>query len=271
LLPEVYGKSTEINCEIYRQHRLAEDILQFAISKKLADPVSFLKATFTPEFKPEKLADLALPGGLQVEKINLDFFHQFSHYISQKLGTVSPKMVGVYNTVVKNLKSFEDFRKRKIEFNDIDFNFYEDFKYYFIHEHIHHRHKYPTKGLKLSTAEKTIKQLRIFLRNRIQKGIIHPINLTEFRTIDEESDAIYLATTEVLKIHRLNLTSFPELEQSRDLFLLGCLSGLRFSDYSDIRPEDIKKGAIYKKQQKVKPLGGNTLKTNCCRNIRFKI
>lgn len=41
-----------------------------------------------------------------------------------------------------------------------------------------------------------------------------------------------------------------ELEQHRDLFVLGCYTGLRFSDFSMIRTEDIRNNMLYKKQEK---------------------
>jgi len=34
------------------------------------------------------------------------------------------------------------------------------------------------------------------------------------------------------------------------MFVLGCYTGLRFSDFSAIRPEDIRRGMLYKKQGK---------------------
>ena len=40
----------------------------------------------------------------------------------------------------------------------------------------------------------------------------------------------------------------PELARFRDMFVLGCHTGLRFSDYNSIRPEDIRNGNLYKKQ-----------------------
>src|SRR5438128_2088232 len=45
-LPETYGKADDLNKELQRQIRLVEDIISFAISKDIADPVQFAKATF---------------------------------------------------------------------------------------------------------------------------------------------------------------------------------------------------------------------------------
>ena len=40
-------------------------------------------------------------------------------------------------------------------------------------------------------------------------------------------------------LHRFDLSATPHLDRARDLFLVGCWTGLRFSDFSQIRPENI--------------------------------
>ncbi len=39
-------------------------------------------------------------------------------------------------------------------------------------------------------------------------------------------------------------------EKYRDLFVLGCLTGFRFSDYSNIKPEEVRGGMLYVNQTK---------------------
>lgn len=50
----------------------------------------------------------------------------------------------------------------------------------------------------------------------------------------------------------MDLTCFPELIQSRNDFVLGCLTGLRFSDFQSLERVDWRGGRLYKKQQKSK-------------------
>lgn len=47
-----------------------------------------------------------------------------------------------------------------------------------------------------------------------------------------------------------NLSAFPFLEKYRDLLVFGCLTGLRFSDFSTIKSEDVRDKRLYKKQKK---------------------
>lgn len=246
-LPPEYGDAKSLNEEVYRMFGAAEKIIEFAISNKLPDPVAFVKKTFNPAFDISDLQSLKPKDSIVV---NMDFFSQMDDYIKSKTRQVSPKMINVFNNMRDTLKYFEKFRKKPISFDNIDYNFYEEFVEYMLYDHIHRRRKEVVKGFKLSTTGRNIKQLRIFLKNRMRKKIIPFIDLTDFKILDEECDAIYLAPEEINKIYTLDLSKKPWLQKYRDLLVLGCLTGLRFSDYSQIRPEDIRNGAIYKKQRK---------------------
>jgi integrase len=65
-----------------------------------------------------------------------------------------------------------------------------------------------------------------------------------FLAAKEKSDSIYLSEKEVLEIEAIDLSGNPRLDRVRDLFLVGCYTGLRYSDYSILRPEHINDGFI---------------------------
>ncbi len=92
--------------------------------------------------------------------------------------------------------------------------------------------------------------MRIFVRDRIKRKIIPHIDLTDYKIPEEESDAIYLSNEEIEMIYRVNLSKKPELIPYRNLFVLECLTALRFSDFSALRPEDLQQDMLYKKQEK---------------------
>ncbi|WP_445956929.1 site-specific integrase [Yeosuana sp.] len=60
-----------------------------------------------------------------------------------------------------------------------------------------------------------------------------------FKTLREEADNVYLSIDELQKIEKIDLKASPKLEKVRDLFLIGCYTGLRFSDFTQINPENI--------------------------------
>lgn len=69
-----------------------------------------------------------------------------------------------------------------------------------------------------------------------------------FKIVEEEADAIYLTPEEINTILTLDLSEKPHLCKYRDLLVFGCLTGLRFSDFSIIRSEDVRNRMLYKKQ-----------------------
>ena len=90
-------------------------------------------------------------------------------------------------------------------------------------------------GLKLNTIGKAIKHLRGFIKDRVKRKIIAPIDLTDFKIPEEECDAIYLSHQEIATFYQTDLTTHTHLIEYRDLFVLGCLTGLRFSDFSTLK------------------------------------
>jgi len=171
-------------------------------------------------------------------------------YIRTKTRKVSRGMIRIYNVVKERLLAFQKYRKKSITFDSFDFNFYEDLVNYLTYEHTQRGRKVVLRGLKRNSVGTTIKQLRIFLRDRTRRKIIPAIDLTDFNILDEEADAIYLTVAGIRALYQVDLSSHPGWRRFRDMFVLGCFTGLRFSDYSGIKPEDIRKGMLYKKQSK---------------------
>lgn len=247
-LPASFGNAGLLNKQLQDNVRIAEDILTFAVQRKMADPMTFLKKSFKPNFDLSKLAEKAKE--VSSPKVNLDVFFQIDDYVKSKTKQVTPNMLNVYRNMKDTLKAFEIYRKKKISFESFDVQFYEEFVDYMMYEHFLRRRKKLIKGFRISTVGKTIKQLRIFLRNRIRRGIILPINLEEYKILDEETDAVYLTNDEITRIYQTDLSNQPALSKFRNLFIFGCLTGLRFSDFSTIKSEDVRNRMLYKKQNK---------------------
>ena len=71
-----------------------------------------------------------------------------------------------------------------------------------------------------------------------------------FKNVSEESQAVALSEDELDTLASFDFSHSPRLERTRDLFLVGCWTGLRFSDFTRIREENIKDGMITIQQQK---------------------
>jgi integrase len=262
-LPEKFGQADEINFELKRMMRTVEDLIVYGTKKDVPHIGQFVKKTFTPDFKISisQKVNLTDKGAL----INVSLYDQIDEYIKSKEKKVCKDMPRIYRNMKDHLKAFEEFRRKPITFDTLDLNFYEEFVDFLMFDYVQRRGKDGVVGLKVNTIGKTIKQFRTFLRNRMRKRIIAPIDMDGWTILEEEVDAVYLSMDEINLIYNLDLSNYPHLVNYRNDFVLGCLTGLRFSDFSELMKDDVRKDMLYKKQNKsehwvVLPLRDEALK-----------
>jgi integrase len=254
-LPGEFGNHDKLNDEIDRQNKLICDLIKLAKRQGIAELGSYVKERFSPTLKLNQLAieDFNLKSTYvpKIKKKKEGFFNQLDDYIKSKEKKVQPATLQVYSSMSNHFEAFEKYSKEKITFTSFNYQLYEDFVDFLTFTYEHPRKKKnPVYGLRVNTIGKTIKQFRIFIKDRVKRRIIPAIDLTDYKIPEEESDAIYLTNEEIGKIYHLDLSEHPELIPYRDLFVLGCLTGLRFSDFSALEPEDLQQDMLYKKQEK---------------------
>ena len=249
-LPERFGNASELNKELKRMFRVAEDIVEFAAKRKMKEPASFAKSVFTPTFSGDDLTQVGRKLDGQDVRINKDIYFQFQNYIDSKIDSVCKDMPRIYRNVVHHLKAFEEYKGIKLTFELLDLTFYEEFVSFLSYTYVQDRRKKKIVGLKANTVGKTIRQLRTFLKNRALKKIIGPIDMEGWDIWEDEVDAVYLNLDEIEAIRTMDLHKYPHLEPYRDDLVLACLTGLRFSDFSSLVKSDVRGELLYKKQQK---------------------
>jgi site-specific recombinase XerD len=218
-------------------------------------PLEFVKTTFRPGmeetgYSRKKLSDDFISKQTGKDITSLGFFDQLDEYIISRERRVTPVMLRIYRNMKTHLQEFEIYRKRAITFDQLDLTFYEQFVEFLIHDYVQKRRKVLRTGLRINTIGKTIKEFRNFLRDRARRKIITPVDMDGWKVLEEEIDAIYLTNAEIKQIKETDLSQHPYLERYRDDLVLGCLTGLRFSDLSTVRPEDIRDSMLHVKQQK---------------------
>ena len=118
-------------------------------------------------------------------------------------------------------------------FDDIDYAFCESFIEWMS----------DTKGFCANTRGSHIKFLKAAM-NEAYKNKLHQNE--DFRTFRKEVaqvDTVYLTNEEVTKIAELPLCGTHAV--ARDVFVVGCHTGMRFSDYSRLSMEHISDGVIH--------------------------
>lgn len=98
------------------------------------------------------------------------------------------------------------------------------------------------KNYKQNTIGKTINTLKFVMRTAYKEKL-HQNEIfkdEDFKGVTEDVDNIYLTLEELHSLYNLDLSKDKVKERARDLFLMGCYTAQRFSDYSRYRPEHIK-------------------------------
>ena len=129
----------------------------------------------------------------------------------------------------------------KLDFQNIDLTFYNDFLSWL-----------QSQNYRTNYIGRQFKNLKAVLHEAEAKGfaINAAIKTKYFANLAEEVDAIYLNEHELAEIKNIDLTNDPTLDKVRDLFLIGCHTGQRYSDWHKITPQNIKNGFIEFVQQK---------------------
>ena len=154
----------------------------------------------------------------------------------------SKATIQIYKNTLNRLTKFQVNRKRKIDFNSIDLDFYTDFV------------EYLSKRLKLAsnTIGKDIKTLKTILNEATERGLNTNLlyKSKKFSTTSEQTDSIYLDEEELIALEALDLSKDIRLDNIRDTFIIGAYSGLRFSDIAKLTLDKMDNGVIKIKQIK---------------------
>ncbi|HTE25364.1 tyrosine-type recombinase/integrase [Flavitalea sp.] len=151
-----------------------------------------------------------------------------------------------YSTVKGHIIKFATFQKAPVTFDSIGIDFLYRFTS-FLKKDLRKEKGFrdndlpSTKGLKQNTIAKDITVIKTVMGEAVDLGYTTNMQFKhkKFTSPEEPADAVYLTEKEVLKLYRHDLTENKKLEQVRDLFVVGCFTGLRYSDYSNIQPENI--------------------------------
>jgi len=152
--------------------------------------------------------------------------------ISYKGRSKSNNTLKTYITTKGHLQEFEKSHKYKIDFEAITLDFY--YKYVSFLQ----KKKNP---LSVNAIGKDIQILKVFMGEAVDLGYTNNLQYMhkKFAVTRVDTDAVYLTDDEILKLYQHDFSDSKKLEQVRDLFVFGCYVGLRFSDYSDVKPENI--------------------------------
>lgn len=177
------------------------------------------------------------------KKENPNFFEFFNMFINEAKGNKSKAIIIAYNQTLRRLQEFERAKKMKLDYNSFTLEFYNLFYQYL-------------NGLNLATntMDGYVKVLKTVLYSATERGYNTCLDFQKrgFKRREATTTNIYLNETELRQLLKLDLSNNKRLERVRDLFIIGCYTGLRFSDFSLLKKGNIQDGVIKVVQEKTK-------------------
>jgi integrase len=159
--------------------------------------------------------------------------------------------IKTYRTLQGHLKAFERVYKMPIDYHSLDLNFL--YKYTtFLRRTFKDSELVGIQDEKIKKAlsslpigqnaiAKDVQILKTVMKKAVTLGeskYVHHEH-EEFTAARADTDAVFLTDKEIISLYRYDFSNNKRIEQVRDLFVFGCCVGLRYSDYSNIKPEHI--------------------------------
>lgn len=165
------------------------------------------------------------------------FWDKYDEFISYKSKTTaSSKDYSV--SLKKHLRIVEKKLGITLTFEALHYSekgFIDHFRSYLTYEAAN---KLGKIGLSTNTIWKQFKNLRAFLNWCFDQNYVSKFSTKHIQTKNEQVYNVYLTKDELIKLENLDLSG--EERTVRDLFLISCETGLRFSDICELKPQHIK-------------------------------
>ncbi len=142
---------------------------------------------------------------------------------------ISEGTIKSYKGFKEQFKQYQETRLKVIDFSDLTIEFYNDFRLFLTDK------KYsPNTIARMIKICKTIcyaaEQLKLMDAGNVRSG---------FNVIYKDVDNVYLSEERIQELYEYDLSDRPAWEKVRDVFIVGCLTGQRVSDYKRINSKMI--------------------------------
>lgn len=212
-------------------------------------PTSLLKKAVYAKSLNKEVSNMLIPTK-EVRIQVVDFFQTLiddsrdCKRMSESGKKISEPTIQSYFTTQNHFKSFQKTKKRRYYLDEINQDLIDAFCRYLTMEF----------GLSYNSVGKYMKNMRTMLNYAKQKKLISFEAMSDMKIkINRETTAnIYLSYDEIKALVELTNFEAPLQEVVRDLFVIGCLTGLRFSDYSTLNEARFENNYIFKTMRKTK-------------------
>jgi len=143
-----------------------------------------------------------------------------------------------YRTLIVHLEKFSELKNVTLYTNSITEEFLEDFLEYLF-----------DLKLKQNYIQNLLGMVKSMARLAGNHGYAIDASYDNVSIKSESSFNVYLTNNDIVRLYYFKGLSKKQ-ERIKDLFIIGCLTALRYSDYSTLTKENFKDGMIIKKTKK---------------------
>ncbi|WP_374551287.1 tyrosine-type recombinase/integrase [Flavobacterium sp.] len=230
---EAANKLRGINRQLERYSNFFSDLIQKYKLSNRDITIADIKDDFDIEFK-------------RTTSISSKFFEVYDLFLSEKKSDFtdeanSETTIKRYEYNKKLLFDFQTFTGKKVNFNQIDKAFYNSFIEFSISEKKH----------SANTVRRNVGLFKTFLYWATENNHTYKTDYQKFKSPKSQlTDEVALTLEQVQEVFEFDFSNNERLERVRDLFVFGCATGMRISNYSDIREKDIQDGFIKVRDKK---------------------
>ncbi len=216
-------------------NNLAKDAERYLLAEKSSDTIAKFE-----NVKKKLLSSLKFEETTPAKKE--DFFSIYDDFLNVTGIHRSGRTIKKYNTLRQQLLDFQSKNRVKISFEKIDIQFFDKLTDYY----------YNNLGFVNNTFGKYVSSFKTFMNWATDRGYNTKLDYRKFKVIKEDADIVVLTSDELQQLVKLDLSGNSRLEKIRDVFCLGCYTGLRFSDLEQLRPEHIRGNSLLIKTYKTR-------------------
>jgi hypothetical protein len=224
------GVSKSINLQLGKYESSISKIISYVEREQLNVNLDFFRSELDKEFK-EKVT--------KKNSKETDLVQFAKRYIDEcrngiRLNKNNDRYTNAtckhYNTSYNILAEFGQTYKR-LKFEQLEIDFYKKLVNFLSNK----------KQYSKNTIGAVIKNTKVFIKESYIDGLHsnlifrHP----DFKKTSEEVTNIYLNEEELQTLFNYDFSNNSRLDRTRDLFLIGCYTGLRFSDFSHLTADNI--------------------------------
>ena len=173
----------------------------------------------------------------KVKKSDKTSFNSFINtFITEKEAdpTRAKESIKVYKTFKKHFNAFCG--TKKYQYNELSTEVMASFL-----DYMRHKKKDEVNHYSDNQINKVLSTGKTIIREAHDRGLLTKVDLqsSRLRHSKKPADNIYLTVEEINSIYKLDYSENKTYDETRDLFVVGCYTGLRYSDYSQIKKENV--------------------------------